>query len=904
MGDVTQDSTIVNTPSGNVTSSGTVVNYNIFAKNTIVSSRHKNGYPAYLVGPEVIDMQHGDGVYHSKVGSVTVSSEYSTDYRGTKPLRNQLSYQSNGWLTANTVTTGWWQYDFVDGIDHVLCGLYINLRDNCPANSIKKWQLLGWDEATSTWDTIYKRDNDQPLRGYNNNDKWYGRMHWFTENTKAYKRIRINIDSNNGGSYAEIGVLRFYENPIPGMHKYDTALYASDKNPFTGSVACGVNDNGTSTIDKIISITKPVIYDGLKMAECSINSMYIVPENSDGVFPPNLNAEKAVVIPKQNASETQFYLYSDHRTIHYGSKSELEKECYALLRSRHTVDYNPVAESYFEHNMGAFNYELYYHNVRIHTSMPYRGAPSSYNFSGAATNFISPNKSIQTDTFPDRHCHTHSNVCTMEVDFKWAGPDPTAADNYYIIYDNGWYTNAGWSVGYHNRRKCISLHMGTPSTNGWMYTIPFNATDNKWHTLSITMNYDKIYMHVDGKCLGAFEQCPYGKANYRYWMLGRWIHSDGYQWYGYLNNLRVTLGTALYCADDYKVSDIFYTTLVPDKTLWFDPAEHVVKEYQAATNTWINTPMLPLGMVVTGRKEHLLTDQPRGTYGNNATKWVETGGWTTDGYNDGNSLPQYLFNFGNSRNYTYHTLNTNNVDHWIQFTLETPMTFERFVLCASEPSYWQRMLTKFKLVASNDNATWTTLIDNSTYPDDGSFFVASAPNGDYHTYDGYKYFKYDNATAFKYYKIIVLAKAGLLYFQDVGYTCINGTFTFRGAKPEVYDRKSVMVGSTWELGPFPCTTNNLYVIPIPTWNLCISVDGYVEESENKTPQQRRPIMQSSGWYSDGHSQHGEIVSYAPGWLYIKTRNAAISQYNGAAWSVLENEQSNYGNYYIICRREA
>ena len=49
MGDVTQDSTIVNTPAGTVTNTGTVVNYNIFAKNTVVSGRHKNGYPAYLV---------------------------------------------------------------------------------------------------------------------------------------------------------------------------------------------------------------------------------------------------------------------------------------------------------------------------------------------------------------------------------------------------------------------------------------------------------------------------------------------------------------------------------------------------------------------------------------------------------------------------------------------------------------------------------------------------------------------------------------------------------------------------------------------------------------------------------------------------------------------------------------
>jgi hypothetical protein len=166
-------------------------------RQAVLAGRQKDGYPAYLVGgSSFLNMEHEDAVYHSKKGTVSVSSEYNTSYRGTKPLRNQVVYQSEAWITQNTIKTGWWQYDFAEGEpDHVLCGLFMGGRNNEPTYFPKKWQLLGWNASTQIWETIYAREADQSLRGAASTQKEYGRMHWFTQNTKAYKRIRINIDS-------------------------------------------------------------------------------------------------------------------------------------------------------------------------------------------------------------------------------------------------------------------------------------------------------------------------------------------------------------------------------------------------------------------------------------------------------------------------------------------------------------------------------------------------------------------------------------------------------------------------------------------------------------------------------------------------------------------------------------
>lgn len=123
-------------------------------------------------------------------------------------------------------------------------GLYLQNFDNSPQYFPRKWQLQGWNESSGLWEDIYRRDNDQALRGSSDNLKDNGRMYWFTENATAYRRVRINIESNHGGAYSQLSVIRLYEAVIPGLHKYDPALYATPETPFAASVACGLSADG------------------------------------------------------------------------------------------------------------------------------------------------------------------------------------------------------------------------------------------------------------------------------------------------------------------------------------------------------------------------------------------------------------------------------------------------------------------------------------------------------------------------------------------------------------------------------------------------------------------------------------------------------------------------------------
>ena len=868
-------------------------------RNVILSGREKDGYPACLVGQEFIDMQHEDGVYISKRGTVSASGEYGTAYRATRPLRNQLVYQTQGWLTPNTVTGGQWEYAFADRA-HVLTGLYLQNRDNEPQCFPRKWQLQGWNESSGLWEDIYRRDNDQALRGSSDNLKDNGRMYWFTENTRAYRRVRINIESNHGGNYAQLAVIRLYEAVIPGLHKYDPALYATPETPFAASVACGLSADGAArTLDHPVKITEHVVFDGRKLAEMSRNYIYIVPADAGtGHLPANLDADRAVPLPGNAA-----FLYADTRKLHYGTRGDIEKECFALLQSRHTVAYDPVPNGMFEMNQGAWNHPLYFQNMRVDPTEKPRGAASSYRFAGG-DNWIGPNADL-TASLLGKNAHPYSNECTVELDFKWNGPAPETADSYYILYDNGYSASRGWALGYHNRKKCLALHWGSKSISAWCYHVPFNAVDGTWHTVSVSQRDSSLFIHVDGNCLGAFNNVSLGNPNYRYWFLGRWIHSAANQWYGHLNNLRVTLGTALYQGRDYAVSPRFNSGLIPDRTLWYDAAEGVVNEWQADTGVWLKTPMLPVGHVDTGRKEHLMTDQPRGTWLNQPTKYVLPEGYGSDGAYTGNTTAASLFNFGDGGANVYGSPNNATTEHFIHIALERPMAFERLMLTPGVGTFsWNAFPCKFRLSGGNDDGQpWVMLIDRTAFADDGGMmFEGVSPNGSSPNLRAYKSFSYDNPTAFSMYRLDFPAKNDVPLYRDYGYTATAALFTFRDARPEVLGISSYAAGEVWSIGPIPLGVGTEAEIPVPFGNLPFSVDGCVEEEQDCQVKRRR-LGELSGWYSSGHSVNGEIVYQKSDAVVLVTGNSAVSHYNGASWnSPSVNTQSNKANYYLSLRR--
>ena len=435
--------------------------------------------------------------------------------------------------------------------------------------------------------------------------------------------------------------------------------------------------------------------------------------------------------------------------------------------------------------------------------------------------------------------------------------------------------------------------------------MPFNAVDGTWHTVSVSQRDSSLFIHVDGVCLGAFNNVSLCNPNYRYWFLGRWIHSGSHQWYGHLNNLRVTLGTALYQGRDYAVSPRFNSGLIPDRTLWYDAAEGVVKEWQADTGVWLKTPMLPVGHVDTGRKEHLMTDQPRGTWLNQPTKYVLPEGYGSDGAYTGNTTAASLFNFGDGGANVYGSPNNAATEHFIHIALERPMAFERLMLTPGVGTFlWNAFPCKFRLSGGNeDGQPWVMLIDRTAFADDGGMmFEGVSPNGSSPNLRAYKSFSYDNPTAFSMYRLDFPAKNDVPLYRDYGHTATAALFTFRDARPEVLGISSYAAGEVWSIGPIPLGVGTEAEIPVPFGNLPFSVDGCVEEEQDYQVKKRR-LGELSGWYSDGHSVHGEIVYQKSDAVVLVTGNSAVSHYNGASWnSPSVNTQSNKANYYLSLRR--
>jgi hypothetical protein len=859
-------------------------------RNTILSGCVKDGYPAFLVGPEFLNMEHENNVKHSKIGTVSASAIYNGTYNEVKPLRNQVVWESNGWLTPNGQRAGWWQYDFTSA--HVLVGMFMIPYDNQQGQCPKDWELLGWNG--DGWDMIYSRTSDQGQRGYNSNAKTDGRMYWFTENTKAYKRVRLNVkdvigDSNNR---INIAAIRFYEAVIPGQHKYDVALYASNDIPFMASVACGY-DEEKRPVDKPYRFTSPVNIDGNKFAEMSRNYVYLVPAEKDGSLPANLNPAKATKIAGHDA-----FLYVDTRQVHYGSVSDIERQNIGLLQSRHEVDYNPVPNGDFEHNMNWYGNPIDFTNVRVFTSEPHRGAPSSYHFDGG-NNYIHTAKQLE-GVFKNKSYHPYGQDFTMEIDFKFEGNAPESSDSYYILFDNGYNNNKGMGVHYWNRRKSFSLHWNTDQ----FYHIPFDASDRQWHTLAVSKKGSRLFMHVDGKCLGAFNDVPDINQYYRGWMLGRWWHKDGGRWIGCLNNFRYTVGSCLYQGEDYEVTPTFSRSLIPHKTLWYDAGEGVVKEWDAFAEKWTATPMLPLGHVETGFKEHLLTDQPRGTHHIRQTKWIVPDGYAASSSYDGNHTPESLFNFGHGGEYPYSTTTTAHTeDHYVQFTLEKPMAFERFVLCNTTWD-WRAFPAKFKVFGSNQNGVWELLVDRQApkAEDGGAAHNCPKSHGNSHHVTFYKHFQITNTKPYRTIRINLPNKGDVPFYADFDRTAFRMTMTFAGAKPEVEKITSYAIGGSFSIGPIPIDVNQNYRFEVPFGGAPFNVVGYVEEQWD-FQSKRRLLGQASTHNANGYQGYGELVYIEQDAITVQTLKDYISFYTGNVWNCPSvNVASTKANLYLKAER--
>lgn len=861
-------------------------------RNVILSARNTDGNPEFLLYPKFLNMEHENSAYVSNRGIISSSSEYNSSYRATKPLRNQIVFESHGWLTTSGVKNGWWQYDFTDG-EHCLCGLMLGSRVDSTNNFPKTWKLLGYNFESEEWETIYQRDDDQPLYGVNSCDKKDLRMYWFTENTKMYKRVRIDITDNYGGTdYSALSVIKFFENTIPGQSKDDVILYASEDEPFIATIAHGTSKNSEYIADdRYIKLNENVTIPGGMLYESARNYISIVlADDTTQELPETLDKNKAIKLNNKISGQNA-YLYIDTRKINYCSLHDLKSKCLLNLYCNSTEDAEQIDTSkstYAVSNKSLFKYTFNTNVVGITTTEPVRGRPSSYSFKD--NSYLISNKFNASARGVDNLGSFINSEFTLELDCKYSGPDADSSDKYYTLFSNTSAASAGLIVGYLNKKKCIAIYYGV---NGYVYNAPFNLDDSKWHHISISSTQKAVFVHVDGKLINFYENPTYftDGGNFTIGRIGS--GSAAGWWNGYINNVRYYNGVSLYTSKDYVVSETQQESLIPDKILWRDPVDKIIKEYNAQTDSWTPIYMLPIGHIDTSLRYNILTDQPTGTYQDIMCKGILSG---DDSGNAGSGRSAIkIFNFYEKGASAYCSANVNTTDDvYLKIVFEDSIAFDRLWFVNTNEGE-NRQISTFIWSGSNDNVEFDPLIDETVYKDDGRIYYHVATT-DEKSINSYKEYKYDNATKYKIYKLEFPTKSVPPFNAD-GYVSCRLIPFFKDSAPEILEVSSNVINGEYNYGPYVLTVNTPYFIPVPFSNLDYEIDGEVLEY-NRFDTYRRKLMQiiTSGSSSQGY---GELVFKDDGQIIILTGNAGISSYSGSMHNPSGNTANNtYGNYYL------
>lgn len=918
-------------------------------RNAVLAGKSVDEYPHYLTWIHEIDLQHDLGVNTSVHGTVSASS-YNTDntnyYMPSRPLYNSVTYNNYNWETAADETSGWWQYKFSDyEPDHVIIGMYLQNMNNEPEAWPCKWQLLGRNTEEEEWTTIFSIEDDNPLCGWADCSKAHGRQYWFTDNQTAYKILRINIESNfytvhnadtsltaASGKCVQFSAIRFYETYVPGTEKYDVHLYASQSEPFIGTIACGLKEDENGVIrpyDKTVKLTESVRLrrDGtIPYAEMSDNFIYMAPY--DIAFDENdeLTDVYKKVFPKDREllaydKNKNYVIFSSTKRIQYGTPETIAKNCVFLMQCDTDVDIEKnttATTSYTE--MSPWSWQLKIDNVTFDASENHRGSKGSYFIEGAGSasgsnpeSYICVNNDENFyEQFPYSGSHIYNQEFTLELDFKYTGDaSNTANDTSTVVclFDGGYgvsTSNAGWKINYIKPRKQIEFCYGTGST--YYVSFPVNIEDGEWHNLCLSVNGSAhiAYWHYDGKFMTA---CNLGTiikppAN-NYFALGRAMGAATPSFTGYMNNVRYVLDNCLHQGDDFEVSNTFDLSPIPDGTLWYDHSVGVIKTYDYASDSWKEIPLLPLGTVYTGRKENLLTDQPFGVgeikgdadkyYGMPKVKLLE--GWSDTTHYNATYIAKNIFNFSNSGKNPWMSTNNAN-DEFITFETTEPLQFERiFIIQCNTNAY--RMPTFFKLSAKNtEDTTWTVLLDKSEFEDIGGFNATLSPLIDYE-WPSYIAFDFNQTKPFNQYQITIPSKSGIPWFSLDNYKVLRMTLQFKNAKPEVLQVSSSMIGAYWEMPKTQIVNNQQYECAIPCDNLCTDYFGYVEEA-NDHMYKRRVLGQID--FIASNDARGEVVYKSRNRLYISTGYSNLTVWGNSQNFDIVSSNSLRGMLYVTIRR--
>ena len=389
------------------------------------------------------------------------------------------------------------------------------------------------------------------------------------------------------------------------------------------------------------------------------------------------------------------------------------------------------------------------------------------------------------------------------------------------------------------------------------------------------------------------------------WCVGRQAAANVVRWTGSISSFRYIIGDALYCSDDYTPSPVFRTSMIPDKTLWYDHREGIVKTWDAENRSWWKTPMCPIGHIDTLYQEHLHSEAPRGMqswYGIQNVRNI-----TSSGDYSGSYPPAAAFNFGNGALDWICANNNLTVEHWLKIELESPMSFDRLrmVALSSAINMWA-FPAVFLWQGSQDGEEWTTLIDRSTFVRDGnpSNGLNPAAGANVWWFGGMKQFDYDNGTAFRFYRLFFPAKKDIPYYNSVAYTGMRLQLPLRGETPEIASCTSYAIGGIYTVGPFMVRANQEIEIPVPFGGAPFEIDGEVEERYDWQSKKRK-LGNSGNYPSDAK---GNRLTYGEE-IYARTDSAVI--YTGqylttllGSWNVPSlNSASDLADYTITFRRK-
>lgn len=861
-------------------------------RNIILAGKNKDGQPAFLIGQDWLRTPHRAGTLLGPLGAAKSSSQYDSNYTAERPFANQVVYSGSYWHTPANTPTGWVEYEYAEAF--VPTGLNFLLRgqSTCWPSS---YVVEGYDDATQVWEILYSDDGFRQQTGDIGSvvGSEFGTTIWFTQNTKEYKRLRFRVLASIG-QYVQVQTLRYFTCEHTNLSPFDIVVDASPQHPLKVSIAKGQYG------DKAAVISRPIIIPGKLFYEMARNYLYAVPQNGDGSAPDYIDVEHAIHVP-----DAGIWLWVSTKKIDYSSSlDELRSKTVLVFQSNDTEAYT-ASSKIIRASSGYWKHELVANAVTSDIAKGYRGSSSSWLFGASTSSYIYVHPTMHTQVLqPTADTQPGMQSFTLELDFNYTGPDENTS-GYYVLFDGGQPTgyNGAWAVAYNHQVGRIQVIASQAQT--WTHSIPFVAAPGEWYTLSISVSNQKIYFHINGKCIGAYAAFPVLRSGTYNYMIGRWQSYTDKPFKGYINNVRYVLGQCLRQSENYQVSPIFKEDTLPDGVLWWNYGYGCVQQYKQSSQQWVDTPMLAIGHIDTGDKEHLHTWQPRGTNRDYNIQKVKS--FTTNGSYSSSHPAQAASNFGNGGAYPYLTPSgaSNNTNaYWVQLELFEPTALDELRLHGSNEA-WNTFPAIFTWQGSNDAQNWTTLIDRSNFVRDGNpNLIAKHWLGDVHNGNAIKRFPYYNTTAYRFYKFTLLPKGAVPLYAGT-YSMFRAQFMLAGGTPEVQCVQPYVIGDVYAAPVFMMTVGKDYIVPIPFGGLPYDVrqGSYVVEI-NDFERKRRPLGQNEGyWANDMHYEHGEVLYQTEQALVITTGNIYLSPYNGNTHNTRAvAASSSYGNAVVIARR--